>query len=161
MSKKEPIKIFLIEDDEGDVRITRESFAEGKLLVEMQHFETASSALEELSKGNCPDLILLDLNLPGMDGRELLHILKNTDPYKTIPVVILTTSKSEEDIVSSYKSHANAYITKPIDSVQFIMVAKTIENFWFEVVKLPPKINSGGNNDPKPLQEAGEITTLG
>lgn len=143
---KEPVKIFLIEDDEGDVRITREAFEEGKLLVDILHFETADRALAEIKAGNIPDLILLDLNLPGMDGRELLQILKEDDQYKSIPVVILTTSKSDEDIVKSYQLHANAYITKPVDPVQFIMVARSIENFWFEVVKLPLKNTSGGTD---------------
>ncbi len=141
--KKEPIKIFLVEDDEGDVRITKDAFEEGKLLVDMVHYETADLTLEAIRSGIIPDLILLDLNLPGMDGRELLTILKSDPQYISIPVVILTTSKSEEDIVRSYQQHCNAYITKPVNSVQFITVAKTIENFWFQVVKTTPSTDTG------------------
>jgi CheY-like chemotaxis protein len=134
---REKVRIFLVEDDEGDVRITREAFEDGKLLVDLEIYETADQTLKELERGNLPDLILLDLNLPGMDGRELLAKIKENPKYKSIPIVVLTTSKSEEDIIRSYKLHCNAYITKPVDPVQFITVARSIESFWFEVVKLP------------------------
>lgn len=134
---KTKVNVALIEDDEQDARITAEAFAEGRLLVSLKTYDLATSFLEALERGEITDLILLDLNLPGMDGRELLEFLKTSDQYKSIPVIVLTTSKSEEDIIKSYRLHTNAYITKPVDPVQFIMVARSIENFWFEVVKIP------------------------
>jgi chemotaxis family two-component system response regulator Rcp1 len=138
------IDILLVEDDPGDVRLTREALKEGKVLNTLQVVGDGIAALEYLrhegrySKSPHPDIILLDLNLPKMDGRELLAKIKTDSKLRRIPVVILTTSKAEEDILKSYDLHANCYITKPVDMDQFINVVKSVEKFWFTIVKLPP-----------------------
>ena len=142
--KPKPINILLVEDNPGDVRLTREVLQEGKLLNHLQVAGDGIEALEFLrhegrfAKSPHPDLILLDLNLPRMDGRELLAIIKSDHALRRIPVVILTTSKAEEDIIATYDLHANCYITKPVDLDQFFSVIKSVEEFWFTVVKLPP-----------------------
>jgi chemotaxis family two-component system response regulator Rcp1 len=139
-----PIEILLVEDNPGDVRLTREALKEGKVRNNLQVAIDGMDALEFLKKegkhrdADTPDLILLDLNLPKMDGRELLEKIKEDPALKRIPVVILTTSKAERDIVTSYDLHANCYITKPVDLEQFITVVQSIENFWMTIVKLPP-----------------------
>jgi chemotaxis family two-component system response regulator Rcp1 len=139
----QPIEILLVEDNPGDVRLTREALKEGKVLNHLSVVSDGVEALAFLHKENehasqpSPDIILLDLNLPRMDGRELLAHLKTDESLKRIPVVILTTSRAEEDIIQSYNLHANCYITKPVDLSQFITVVKSIEDFWFTVVKLP------------------------
>jgi chemotaxis family two-component system response regulator Rcp1 len=139
----QPIEILLVEDNPGDVRLTREALKEGKVLNHLSVVSDGVEALAFLHKENehasqpSPDIILLDLNLPRMDGRELLARLKTDESLKRIPVVILTTSRAEEDIIQSYNLHANCYITKPVDLNQFITVVKSIEDFWFTVVKLP------------------------
>jgi chemotaxis family two-component system response regulator Rcp1 len=143
--KKNPkaIDILLVEDNPGDVRLTREALKEGKVLNTLQVVGDGITALEYLkhegryAKAPHPDIILLDLNLPRMDGRELLAKIKSDHNLRRIPVVILTTSKSEEDILKSYDLHANCYITKPVDLDQFITVVKSVEEFWFTIVKLP------------------------
>ena len=142
--KAKAIDILLVEDNPGDVRLTREVLQEGKLLNHLQVAGDGIEALEFLrhegrfAKSPHPDLILLDLNLPRMDGRELLAIIKADHALRRIPVVILTTSKAEEDIIASYDLHANCYITKPVDLDQFFNVVKSVEEFWFTIVKLPP-----------------------
>jgi CheY-like chemotaxis protein len=142
--KAKPINILLVEDNPGDVRLTREVLQEGKLLNHLYVAGDGVEALEFLrhegrfAKTPHPDLILLDLNLPRMDGRELLAIIKADANLRRIPVVILTTSKAEEDIIASYNLYANCYITKPVDLDQFFSVVKSVEDFWFTVVKLPP-----------------------
>jgi two-component system, chemotaxis family, response regulator Rcp1 len=142
--KPKPINILLVEDNPGDVRLTREVLQEGKLLNHLQVAGDGIEALEFLrhegrfARSAHPDLILLDLNLPRMDGRELLAIIKSDLNLRRIPVVILTTSKAEEDIIATYDLHANCYITKPVDLDQFFNVVKSVEEFWFTVVKLPP-----------------------
>ena len=134
----------MVEDNPGDVRLTQEAFKEGKvrnnLVVAFDGVEALNYLRREGEFANAvrPDLILLDLNLPKMDGRELLGEIKEDDDLKRIPVVILTTSKAEEDILKSYNLHANCYITKPVDLDQFINVVKTIEDFWMTIVILPP-----------------------
>jgi chemotaxis family two-component system response regulator Rcp1 len=139
-----PIDILLVEDNPGDVRLTTEALKEGKVLNKLHIAVDGIEALEFLRhEGKFitavhPDIILLDLNLPRMDGRELLAIIKNDPKLRRIPVVILTTSKAEEDIIKSYDLHANCYITKPVDLDQFILVVKSVEEFWFTIVKLPP-----------------------
>lgn len=139
-----PIDILLVEDNPGDVRLTREALKEGKIKNNLFVTSNGVEALEflkqegEYTDAIRPDLILLDLNMPRMDGRELLEKIKQEPDLRRIPVVILTTSKSEEDIVKSYDLHANCYITKPVDLDQFISVVKSIEDFWLTVVKLPP-----------------------
>jgi CheY-like chemotaxis protein len=142
--KTKAIDILLVEDNPGDVRLTREALKEGKVLNTIHVAGDGIEALEFLrhegkyAKTIHPDIILLDLNLPRMDGRELLAKIKSDPKLRRIPVVILTTSKAEEDIIKSYDLHANCYITKPVDLHQFITVVKSIEEFWFTIVKLPP-----------------------
>ncbi len=138
------IDILLVEDNPGDVRLTREAFKEGKVVNTLHVVQDGVEALAFLrhegayAKSIHPDIILLDLNLPRMNGHELLANIKTDPELKRIPVVILTTSKSELDIVESYDLHANCYIAKPVNMERFIKVVQSIENFWFTVVKLPP-----------------------
>jgi CheY-like chemotaxis protein len=140
-----PVEILLVEDNPGDVRLTQEALKESKMLNTLSVACDGIEALEFLRRqgkfanANRPDLILLDLNLPRKDGREVLDEIKSDDELKRIPVVVLTTSKAEEDIIRMYTRHANCYITKPIDFDQFILVIKSIEEFWLSIVKLPPK----------------------
>jgi CheY-like chemotaxis protein len=140
-----PIEILLVEDSEGDVGLIEEVFEEAKIRNNLHVAGDGEEALRFLKKEGQfsdaprPDIILLDLNLPKKDGREVLEDIKVDDDLKKIPVVVLTTSKAEEDILRSYNLHANAYITKPVDFDQFIRVIKSIEDFWLEVVKLPSK----------------------
>lgn len=138
-----PIEILLVEDNPGDVRLTEEALKEGKVLNSMHVAKNGIEALSFLHKEGKyadavrPDLILLDLNMPKKDGREVLAEIKHDEKLRRIPVVILTTSEAEEDIVKTYDSHANCYITKPVDLDQFIKVIKSIEDFWLSIVKLP------------------------
>lgn len=138
-----PVEILLVEDNPGDVRLTREALHEGKVRNNLYIAQDGRQALAMLRRQGPyaqhprPDLILMDLNLPGMDGRELLKAIKFDDELRYIPVVVLTTSQAEEDIVKAYNLNANCYITKPVDLEQFITVVKSIEDFWLEIVKLP------------------------
>jgi CheY-like chemotaxis protein len=140
-----PIQILLVEDNPGDVRLTREAFKEGKLWNDMHVVEDGEAAMafvrrqEPYASAHRPDIILLDLNLPKMDGREVLGLLKADPDLKRIPVVILTTSQSEEDVLRSYNLNANCYITKPVDFDQFLRVVRAIESFWLTVVTLPSR----------------------
>jgi chemotaxis family two-component system response regulator Rcp1 len=140
-----PVEILLVEDNAGDVRLAREGLRECKLLNNLSVAEDGVQALAFLRKQGKyanvprPDLIMLDLNLPKKDGREVLKEIKEDESLKCIPVVILTTSKAEEDIVKSYSLHANCYVTKPLAIEQFINVVQAIESFWFTIVKLPPR----------------------
>jgi two-component system, chemotaxis family, response regulator Rcp1 len=138
-----PIEILLVEDNPGDVRLTREALLEGKV---RNHLNVAGDGVEALAylrrqDGHAnavrPDVILLDLNLPRKDGREVLTEIKNDPLLKNIPVVILSSSQAEQDIVRAYDLHANCYVSKPMDLDQFIAVVKSIEDFWFTIVKLP------------------------
>ncbi len=139
-----PIDILLIEDNPGDVRLTIEGLKEGKVLNNLSVMSNGVEAMAFLRREGTyanaprPELILLDLNLPRKDGREVLAEIKNDDNLKRIPVVILTSSQAEQDIVKSYNLHANCYITKPVELDQFLGVIKNIEQFWLTVVKLPP-----------------------
>lgn len=139
------IEILLIEDSPGDVRLTQEVFRDGRVRNNLSVVGDGVQALAFLRKqapylqAPCPDLILLDLNLPKKDGRTVLEEIKADEKLKRIPVVILTTSSAEEDIVKAYDLHANCYISKPIDLEQFIQVVKSIEQFWLTIVKLPPE----------------------
>ena len=139
-----PIEIFLVEDNPGDVRLTQEAFKEGKVRNNLSVVEDGLEALAFLRREGKyagaprPDLILLDLNLPRKDGRLVLADIKEDPKLRSIPVVILTTSKAEEDIVRTYNLHANCFITKPVDLEQFIRVVRCIEDFWLTIVKLPP-----------------------
>ncbi len=140
-----PIEILLIEDSPGDVDLAREALAETKIrniLRVVSDGEEAMAFLQRTGKyaeAPRPGLILLDLNLPRKDGREVLKEIKSNDNLKRIPVVILTTSGEEEDVLRSYNLHANCYITKPIDLKQFLKVVKSIEEFWLTIVRLPNK----------------------
>ena len=139
-----PVEILLVEDNPGDVRLTKEALREGKVYSTLHWAKDGVEALEFLRRqgphANAPrpDIILLDLNLPKKDGREVLSEIKSDDQLKHIPVVVLTTSKAEEDILRSYELHANCYVTKPVDLDQFIRVVQSIDRFWLTVVTLPP-----------------------
>jgi two-component system, chemotaxis family, response regulator Rcp1 len=139
------VDILLVEDNPGDVRLTKEALKDAKVLNEVYVARDGVEALEFLHKqGNfketpTPDLILLDLNLPRKDGREVLAEIKKDPKLKHIPVVVLTTSKADEDIIRTYNLHANAYITKPVDLNRFVEIMHALEEFWFTIVKLPPK----------------------
>jgi CheY-like chemotaxis protein len=138
-----PIDILLVEDDPGDVLMTREAFAHHKIRNPLHVAEDGVEALrflkreEPFAAAPRPGLILLDLNLPRKDGRELLGEIKQDPGLCTIPVVVLTTSEAEEDILRSYELHANAYVTKPVDFEKFVEVVRKIDDFWVTVVKLP------------------------
>ena len=140
-----PIEILMVEDNPGDVRLAVEALKEGKV---RNNFHAVADGMEalaflrregEYSQASRPDLILLDLNLPKMNGREVLAAIKEDPELKRIPVVILTVSRAEQDIIKTYNLHANCYITKPVDLDQFLEVVKSIENFWLTVVMLPPR----------------------
>ncbi len=139
------IDVLLVEDDPGDVLMTREAFEDNKVANRLQVVSDGVSALAFLRKEGehadapTPDLVLLDLNLPRMDGREVLEAMKGDDALRSIPVVVLTTSEAEEDVVRSYSLHANAYVTKPVDFDRFIEVVRQIDEFFVEVVRLPQR----------------------
>jgi two-component system, chemotaxis family, response regulator Rcp1 len=138
-----PVEILLVEDNLGDARLTREALKEGKVYNNLHWVKDGVEALDFLRKKGKhkdapkPDIILLDLNLPKKDGREVLEDIKGDDKLKRIPVVILTTSQAEEDVLKTYTLHANCYVTKPVDLEQFIKVVKSIDNFWLTVATLP------------------------
>ena len=147
MNKKvtgKPIYILLVEDSPGDVRLTKEALQDAKMIVNLDVVGDGMEAMAFLrregkyAKVQRPDLILLDLNLPKKDGREVLAEVKQDPDLRRIPVVILTISNNEEDILKSYNLHANAYVTKPLGLEQFAKITRSIEDFWFTVVKLPP-----------------------
>jgi chemotaxis family two-component system response regulator Rcp1 len=139
------IEILLIEDNAGDVRLTREALAERHVRNNMTVAKDGAEALAMLRREPQfgeplrPDLVLLDLNLPKVDGRQVLAEMKSDPRLRRIPVVVLTTSKAEEDVLRSYDLHANSYITKPVDFEQFIKVIHSIEEFWLSIVTLPAK----------------------
>ena len=139
-----PIEILLVEDNPGDVRLTVEALREGRILNNMNVVNDGVDAMEYLRHEGRhrdavrPDLVLLDLNLPKRDGREVLADMKADASLKYIPVVILTTSQAEEDVLKAYGLHANCYVTKPVDFDSFISVIRSIREFWFTVVTLPP-----------------------
>ena len=138
-----PIEILLVEDNSGDVRLTIEALKEGKVRNRLSVARDGVEALAFLRREGPhasaprPDLILLDLNLPRLDGREVLAEIKGDARLRRIPVVVLTTSKAEEDILRTYDLHANCYINKPVDLDQFISVVRSIDDFWLSVVRLP------------------------
>jgi two-component system, chemotaxis family, response regulator Rcp1 len=140
-----PVEILLVEDNPGDVRLTKEALREGKVRNNLYVAADGVEALRflrregEYDQAVRPDLILLDLNLPRKDGREVLEEIKQDAQLRTIPVVVLTSSQAEQDICRAYDLHANCYVTKPVDLDQFITVVKSIETFWFTIVKLPPE----------------------
>ena len=140
------VVVLLVEDNPGDVRLTKEALRDGKMRNSLSVVGDGVEALAFLRRegqyGDAarPDLILLDLNMPKKDGREVLEEIKRDPDLKRIPVVILTTSSAEQDILKSYDLHANCYIAKPVDLEQFITIVKSIEDFWLTVVKLPPDV---------------------
>ncbi len=140
-----PVEILLVEDNKGDVGLIEEVFEEAKIRNNLHTVDDGEEALLYLhgegkfSGSRRPDIILLDLNLPKKDGREVLREIKEDSNLKNIPVVVLTTSNAEKDILGAYGFHANAYVTKPLDFDQFMKVVGSIENFWLEIVKLPKK----------------------
>jgi two-component system, chemotaxis family, response regulator Rcp1 len=140
-----PIQILLVEDSPTDAKLTLAALNLAKVANQVTHVEDGVLAMEFLNRqgkfaqSQRPDLILLDLNLPRKDGREVLEELKADPKFNTIPVVVLTTSKAEQDILRSYQLHANCYITKPVNFEQFLEVIKSIEHFWLSVVVLPGK----------------------
>ncbi len=142
--KARPVEILLVEDDPGDVLITREAIDGSKFANNLNVVNNGEEALAYLrneapyEKASRPGLILLDLNLPRLDGREVLAIVKQDADLRRIPVVILTTSSADEDIVRSYNLHANAYVTKPVDFDQFMSVVRQIDEFFISIVTLPP-----------------------
>ena len=137
------IEVLLVEDSAGDVRLTREAFKDAKVHINLHVASDGIDAMAFLRREGehanvpRPDLILLDLNLPKKDGREVLKEIKDSPTLKSIPVVVLTTSASDADILKSYLLHANCYITKPVDLDGFLKVVKSIDSFWLSVVKLP------------------------
>jgi chemotaxis family two-component system response regulator Rcp1 len=136
------MEILLVEDNPGDVLLTKRALKSGKVLHNLHVANDGEAALAflhevEYGKATRPDLILLDLNLPKVSGREVLEKIKSNDAIASIPVVVLTTSKAEEDILRTYELHANSFITKPVDWQQFVNVIRFIEEYWFTVVKLP------------------------
>ena len=137
--------ILLVEDDVADVELTKETLKDSKIEIDLEVVNDGVEAMAYLRKqgayegARTPDLILLDLNMPRMDGREVLDEMKKDDALKKIPVVILTTSSSEEDIVKSYCTGANCFITKPVGLKEFAKVVKSIEDFWFTIVRLPTR----------------------
>ena len=138
-----PIEILLVEDNPGDVDLTKEALQEAKVRNSLHVVDDGAKAVEflyrrgEYADSPRPDIILLDLNLPKKDGRQVLEEIKGDSQLSEIPIVILTTSQAEEDILRSYQLHANCYITKPVDFKQFMHVVKSIEEFWLTIVKLP------------------------
>ena len=140
----QPLEVLLVEDSPGDVRLTQEALKDAKVHINLRVVRDGIDAMAflmregEYATTSRPDLILLDLNLPRKDGREVLKEIKENPELKSIPVVILTTSASEADILRSYLLHANCYITKPVNLDGFLTVVKSIDSFWLSIVKLPP-----------------------
>ncbi len=140
-----PVEILLVEDNEGDIILTKKAFEKGKIMNRLHVVKNGLDALDFLYKRNGfedaprPDLILLDLNMPKMNGQQVLEDIKQNDDLKMIPVIILTTSNADEDILKSYKLQASSYIRKPVDFKQFGQVIQTLQDYWFTIVKFPAK----------------------
>ena len=141
----QPLNVLLVEDNPGDARLTREALRDAKVRNELRVVVDGVEAMAFLRRENAyasaprPDLILLDLNLPRKDGRQVLEEIKQDKNLQRIPIAVLTTSQAEKDILTSYNLHANCYITKPVDLDEFIRVVRGIEEFWLSIVKLPPQ----------------------
>lgn len=139
------IHILLVDDNEGDILLTREALDEARIVNKISIAYDGLEAIRFLKKQpvgkDTPDLILLDINLPKMNGTEVLYIIKNDPELKRIPVIMLTTSSAEKDILASYDNYANCYITKPVDLDRFMAVVRTIEDFWISIVKLPKTVH--------------------
>ncbi|WP_375471724.1 response regulator [uncultured Nostoc sp.] len=140
-----PIQVLLVEDNPGDAQLTRIALEDSKISIHLNVVEDGVEAMaflrkqEKYVKAAHPDIVLLDFNLPRKDGREVLAEIKGDENLKRIPVVVLTTSQAQEDILKAYNLSANCYITKPVDFDQFVKIVQSIENFWFAIVKLPPE----------------------
>ncbi|MEI1375574.1 response regulator [Nostoc sp. UHCC 0926] len=140
-----PIQVLLVEDNPGDAQLTRIALEDSKISIHLNVVEDGVEAMaflrkqEKYVKAAHPDIVLLDFNLPRKDGREVLAEIKADENLKRIPVVVLTTSQAQEDILKAYNLAANCYITKPVDFDQFVKIVQSIENFWFAIVKLPPE----------------------
>ncbi|MEH1833358.1 MAG: response regulator [Nostoc sp.] len=140
-----PVEVLLVEDNPGDVQLTRIALEDSKIPIHLNVVEDGVEAMaflrkqEKYVKAAHPDIVLLDFNLPRKDGREVLAEIKKDENLKRIPVVVLTTSQAQEDILKAYNLSANCYITKPVDFDQFVKIVQSIENFWFAIVKLPPE----------------------
>ncbi len=136
-------EILLIEDNEGDIELTKEAFEEAKFRNNLHVVMDGEAALDYLYKRKpyenvpTPDIVLLDLNLPGTDGRDVLDVIKQDDELKQIPTIILTSSAADKDVIDSYNLYANCYIVKPVNAIKFIEVVQRVENFWVEIVCLP------------------------
>ncbi len=145
MSRNRVKEVLLVEDNPGDAQLTRIALEDSKISIHLNVVEDGVEAMaflrkqEKYAKAAHPDIVLLDLNLPRKDGREVLAEIKGDENLKRIPVVVLTTSQAEEDILKAYNLCANCYITKPVDFDQFVKIVQSIENFWFAIVKLPPE----------------------
>lgn len=145
MSAFEDLEILLVEDNEGDIRLTIEAFKEAKIRNHIRVVRDGEEALAYLKKEagyadvQTPDIILLDINLPKVDGKEVLHVMKNDSLLKSIPVIMLTTSSAESDVQESYANHANSYVIKPVDLDKFMEVIRSIEEYWVSIVKLPSR----------------------
>jgi CheY-like chemotaxis protein len=143
MDQVKPVEVLLVEDDPGDVLMTREAFEEFKVRNNLNVVSDGEEAMAYLRREGeyadvgRPDLVLLDLNLPRMDGRQVLAAIKGDEELASIPVVVLTTSEAEEDVLRSYRLHANAYVTKPVDFDRFIDIVRRIDDFFVTVVRLP------------------------
>ena len=141
----DPIEILLVEDNPGDVRLTEEALKESKVRNTLHVARDGVEAIEFLrgrdgnGGGNKPDIILLDLNLPRMNGREVLATIKTDPDLRRIPVVVLTTSRAEQDILETYDLHANCYIVKPVGLDEFITIVRSVEDFWLSIVRMPPR----------------------
>ena len=140
------VEILLVEDNPGDISLTREAFEETRMTNTLHVVRDGVEAMEflrrkgEHAEAPRPDLILLDLNLPRMDGREVLAAIKRDSALKTIPVIVLTTSDAQQDVLGAYDLHANCYQIKPVDVEEFFAMAQTIENYWFNLAQLPPSL---------------------
>ena len=140
-----PLEIFLVEDNKGDIGLVTEFFSDAKVITNLHIAEDGEEAIrflydkDKFLGSTLPDIIILDLNLPKKDGREVLKEIKENDDLKNIPVIILTTSSADKNILRVYDLHANAYIVKPLDFDEFMKVIKSIADFWFKAVTLPPK----------------------
>lgn len=145
MSAIQDLEILLVEDNEGDIRLTIEAFKEAKIRNQIKVVRDGEEALDYLRKQGpytdvaSPDIILLDINLPKIDGKEVLNTMKNDSTLKSIPVIMLTTSSADSDIEESYANHANCYVIKPVDLNRFMDVVRSIEDYWVSIVKLPNK----------------------
>jgi CheY-like chemotaxis protein len=135
------VNILLVEDNEGDILLTVEALEEGRIANVISVARDGQEAIDKLEEsfqnGQLPDLVLLDINLPKLIGHEVLEQLKQNEHFKHVPVIILSTSSSEMDILKSYKNHANCFITKPVEIDEFVKAIESIEDFWFSIVKLP------------------------